>query len=203
MPWRSYHEQSQREIQPSWQNLHLNEWDWYHDMLGSTYKGDAWQNDLPLIILDETNPSTKDLPNPWKVNQQYRKNNWAFDENTPDFHVLVKVDPSHYEGHIGDWSNQLFVPFIYTHEFEGGRAWYGGMGHNRDSFKTDSEWYTLMSWGVDYAFGKFEDTGTVTINIPEHTPVEINGGKEVYSINGSRKVFQETHSGDFFSLSCS
>ena len=136
----------------------LNDWDWYHDMLGSTFKGDMWEEKLPLIILDKNNPSTKHLPNPWIVSQQYRKNNWIFDENTSGFNVLIKVDPAFYEGHIGtesdDWSNQSFVPYVYTHEFEGGRAWYGAIGHSEETFK-NSEMINLIAWGVDYAFGKF------------------------------------------------
>lgn len=136
----------------------LNDWDWYNDMLGSTFKGDMWTDALPLIILDENNPSTKDLPNPWIVSQQYRKNNWFFDEYTHEFDVLIKVDPAFYEGHIGtgsdDWSNQSFIPYVYTHEYEGGRVWYGAMGHSGETFE-NSNMINLISWGVDYAFGKF------------------------------------------------
>lgn len=136
----------------------LTDWDWYHDMIGSTFKGDAWTNDLPLLIHDENNPSTIGLPNPWVVSQQYRKNNWRFDESTHGFDVLIKVDPTFYEGHIGadadDWSNQSFVPYVYTHEYDGGRAWYGAMGHSGKTFE-NTDMINLIAWGVDYAFGKF------------------------------------------------
>jgi type 1 glutamine amidotransferase len=72
--------------------------------------------------------------------------------------VIIQVDPNFYEGHIGPengkWSNQSFVPFVYTHEFEGGRVWYSAMGHTDENF-SDPNWIQIISWGVDYAFGKF------------------------------------------------
>jgi type 1 glutamine amidotransferase len=136
----------------------LNKWDWYHQMVGSEFRGDAWQDNLPLIIRDKDHPSVKGLPVSWSVNDQYRKNTWRFDENTAGFNVIIQVDPKHYEGKIGQekgkWSNQSFVPYVYTHEFEGGRVWYGAMGHSDKTFK-DPNWIRIISWGVDYAFGKF------------------------------------------------
>ncbi len=140
----------------------LNGWSWYHEMIGSIFRGDRWNNSIPLIKVAQDHPSTQDLPDPWVISEQYRKNTWLFDENTAEdkgFTVLYKVDPEFYEGKTGDkpgdWANQSFVPYVYTREFEGGRIWYGSMGHADATFNVDGNWYKLMEWGVDYAFGKF------------------------------------------------
>lgn len=136
----------------------LNDWDWYHQMIGSDFRGDAWQENLPLIIRDRNNAGVKDLPGSWSVNDQYRKNAWRFDETTVGYHVIIQVDPKHYAENIGPenkkWTNQSFVPYVYTHEFEGGRVWYGAMGHSRQTYQ-DKNWIRIISWGVDYVFGKF------------------------------------------------
>jgi len=140
----------------------LNGWAWYHEMIGSIFRGDRWDDNVPLVKVDQDHPSTKDLPDAWVISQQYRKNTWLFDENTAEdkgFTVLYKVDPEFYSGKIGDdrgdWANQSFIPYVYTREYEGGRIWYGAMGHTGDTFNVDGDWYKLIEWGVDYAFGKF------------------------------------------------
>lgn len=136
----------------------LNDWPWYHQMVGSCWKSDKWQDNLPLVIVDTHHPSVKGLPERWPVNEQYRKSTWLFNESTPGYHVIIKVDPGFFEGHVGegkdDWSNQSFIPYVYTHEFEGGRVWYGGMGHAGATFE-DPNWVRIIGWGVDYAFGRF------------------------------------------------
>ncbi|MDH5382480.1 MAG: ThuA domain-containing protein, partial [Cyclobacteriaceae bacterium] len=67
----------------------------------------------------------------------------------PDIHVIVKIDESSYEG----GENGTDHPFVWYHEYDGGRAFYTGMGHTNESY-SDPLFVNIVKGGLLYVLGK-------------------------------------------------
>jgi type 1 glutamine amidotransferase len=105
-------------------------WPWYGQLLG------AWSSAHPEIqaatldVVEPRDPSTEQLPARWT-----RRDQWInFDRNprASGVRVLLTVDETTYlprEGAMG-----ADHPVAWSHEFEGGRAWYTALGHTAESY---------------------------------------------------------------------
>ena len=116
------------------------QWPWYGDLLGAYFAGHPdIQN--ARVCKETTDPA---LPDCWtRVDEWYN-----FDRN-PRSHVgvLLRLDESSYSGgEMGDH------PISWCHEFQGGRAWYTGMGHTEESYR-EPLFLTHLVSGLFYAAG--------------------------------------------------
>jgi type 1 glutamine amidotransferase len=120
-------------------------WPWYGKLVGGYFKSHPKQQEAKLIVVDNTHPSTKDLPNPW-----VRFDEWYnYKDLNPDVHVLIKIDESSYTG----GANGDNHPMTWYHDYEGGRAFYTEMGHTKESF-VDPVYLKHILGGITWAMGK-------------------------------------------------
>jgi type 1 glutamine amidotransferase len=94
-------------------------------------------------IEDKKHPTSSFLENPWK-----RRDEWYDYRSNPRslVHVIMSLDPKSYAG-----STMLDDhPITWCHEFEGGRAWYTGMGHTNESF-TEAPFVKMLSAAIRWA----------------------------------------------------
>jgi type 1 glutamine amidotransferase len=66
------------------------------------------------------------LPDKWTRTDEW----YNFKNISPDIKVLAWLDETSYTG----GANGEKHPFIWCHEFEGGRAFYTGVGHRDDNY---------------------------------------------------------------------
>ncbi len=121
------------------------EWPWYGKLVGAWFKHHPAQQEATVRIEDTSDPSTQGLPNPWR-----RKDEW-YDYKAsprPDVHVLASLDNSSYQGSEMGSDH----PIMWKHEFEGGRAWYTGMGHVVESY-SDPLYLKMVAEGIEWACG--------------------------------------------------
>ena len=120
------------------------DWPWYNKLVGAYFLSHPRQQKATITILDKNNPATAFLPEKWD-----RFDEWYNYRNVqPDLKVLANLEESTYEGGVmGDAH-----PFIWYHDFDGGRAFYTGAGHTKESY-SDSLYMQHLAGGIKYAIG--------------------------------------------------
>ncbi|GAB3020111.1 ThuA domain-containing protein [Spirosoma pulveris] len=102
------------------------DWPWYNKLAGAYFLQHPKQQNAEIEIIDKNHPSTKMLPDRWK-----RWDEWySYKSIQPDLKVLGKLDEKTYEG----GKNGDNHPFIWHHDFDGGKAFYTGGGHTDESY---------------------------------------------------------------------
>ncbi len=120
-------------------------WGWYKRLVGANFNGHPEQQDAILHVLDHKNPSTKHLPAEWK-----RKDEWYnFKDFNKNVNVLINIDEKSYSGGTNGDSH----PMAWYHEYDGGRAFYTGLGHTEESYVEENFLQHLLG-GIQYAIGK-------------------------------------------------
>ena len=102
------------------------DWPWYNKLVGAYFLSHPQQQEAVIRVTDKSNPATAMLPDNWKRTDEW----YNFRDINPDIHVLAYLDENSYKG----GENGSKHPFIWCHEFEGGRAFYTGVGHREDNY---------------------------------------------------------------------
>ena len=121
------------------------QWPWFNQLVGAYFKSHPKQQDAVLQIVDHEHPATKHLPATWK-----RWDEWYnFKSIQPGLKVLINLDESSYTG----GENGAQHPISWYHSFDGGRAFYTGLGHTHESY-ADPLFLQHLLGGINYAIGK-------------------------------------------------
>ena len=121
------------------------DWPWYGKLVG------AWFKDHTNVILatvrreDKTHVSTIEFPDAWR-----RADEWYRFRTNPRENVRVLVTVNDQD--LGKVTMNGDHPISWMHEFEGGRAWYTGMGHTKESF-LEPEFRNHVLGGIVWAMG--------------------------------------------------
>lgn len=103
------------------------EWPWYGGLVGAWFKNHPEIQTAAVDVVDRAHPSTKMLPPRWE-----RTDEWYNYLRNPrgDVHVLMTLDEETYEG----GENGDDHPIAWCHPYDGGRSWYTGGGHTKESY---------------------------------------------------------------------
>lgn len=102
------------------------DWPWYNKLVGAYFLSHPEQQKATIRVTNKTHPGTVMLPDEWVRTDEW----YNFKNINPDIKVLAYLDESTYKG----GENGEKHPFIWYHEFEGGRAFYTGVGHRDDNY---------------------------------------------------------------------
>ncbi|MVM30867.1 carbohydrate-binding protein [Spirosoma sp. HMF4905] len=105
------------------------DWPWYNKLAGGYFASHPSQSNVrkaTVDVIDKNHPSTSMLPDHWERTDEW----YNYRSLYSDLHVLANLDENTYEGGING-SNH---PIAWYHEFDGGRAYYTGGGHEDASF---------------------------------------------------------------------
>lgn len=123
------------------------DWPWYNKLVGAYFKSHPNNPNVRkavVNVIDKNHPATDELPERWE-----RSDEWYNYKNiNPDLKVLAKLDETSYEG----GENGDNHPIIWYHEYDGGRAFYTGGGHTKESFE-DPVFMRHVLGGIQYAMG--------------------------------------------------
>lgn len=102
-------------------------WPWYGKLIGAYFKTHPHIQESLVKVEDRTHRSTRMLPAEWR-----RVDEWYVYNRNPrgEVRVLASLDDSTVQG--VDMGGDH--PIAWYHEFDGGRAWYTGGGHTKESF---------------------------------------------------------------------
>ncbi|MBK7405330.1 MAG: ThuA domain-containing protein [Phycisphaerales bacterium] len=121
------------------------DWPWYGELVGGYFKSHPAIQPADVRVEDHNHPATKHLPDIW-----HRVDEWYNYRQNPrgQVHVLLDLDESTYQnGAMGDDH-----PIAWYHEFGGGRAFYTGCGHTKESY-TEPEFVQHMLGAILWAAG--------------------------------------------------
>ncbi|MBT1701812.1 ThuA domain-containing protein [Chryseosolibacter indicus] len=146
------------------------EWPWYGKLVGAYFKSHPQVQEATIKKVRPFGPNT--LPDTWtKTDEWYNYKNISSDLN-----VIYNLDETTYKGGENGESH----PIAWYHEYEGGRAFYTGLGHTDETF-SDPLFQEHLLQGIQYAIGKDKlDYGKVK---SRRMPEENRFTKTVLDIN--------------------
>jgi type 1 glutamine amidotransferase len=123
------------------------DWPWYGGLVGSYFNGHPAQQTATVKVAGRGNPSTAGLPNRWQRFDEW----YNFRGNPRDaVRVLATLDEKTYDA--GPTAMGDDHPIAWCHPYDGGRAWYTGMGHTEASYSEDLFLSHLLG-GIQQAAG--------------------------------------------------
>lgn len=121
------------------------DWPWYNKLVGAYFDGHPRVQTATLNVVDSNHLSTSMLPEQWERSDEW----YNFRDFNEDVNILITVDTDSYEGS----THPDLHPMAWYHEFDGGRAFYTGLGHTIEGF--NDEYYLQHLWGgIEYAIGR-------------------------------------------------
>lgn len=121
------------------------EWSWYGKLAGGYFESHPAQQKARIVVTDHKHISTAHLPEVWEHFDEW----YNFKSINPDVTVLMKLDENSYKG--GRMGKEH--PIAWYHTFEGGRVWYTGLGHTKESYYEPAFLKHLLG-GIQYAIGE-------------------------------------------------
>lgn len=121
------------------------DWPWYGRLVGAYFDNHPEIQQAVIDVVDGDHASTRMLPDPWR-----RTDEWYNYESMSDaVHVVLELDEDSYEGgEMGDPH-----PIAWYHEYDGGRAWYTGLGHTTESY-SEPRYLEHLAGGIAWVLGR-------------------------------------------------
>ncbi|MFC0111470.1 ThuA domain-containing protein [Kibdelosporangium aridum] len=120
-------------------------WAWYGSLVGAYFKQHPVPQQATVKVEDPAHPSTQGLPTLWS-----RADEW-YDYQTnprPNVHVLASLDETSYTGGTMGTDH----PITWCQDYDGGRSWYTGLGHTKESY-IEPNFLHLLLGGIQTAAG--------------------------------------------------
>jgi len=124
------------------------EWYWYRRLVGGVFAGHP---SIPsnvqtarVQVLTKVHPSTAHLADNFMMADEWYDFKSLSDRRTD----LLKVDEKSYQG----GGHKGYHPIAWYHDFDGGRSFYTGIGHNAENF-TNPDYMQHVLGGIEYAMG--------------------------------------------------
>lgn len=102
-------------------------WPWYGKLVGGYFEGHPKVQKATIDIVNNNHVSTAHLPKQWERTDEW----YNYKSLNPEINVLATLDESTYQG----GKNGDYHPIIWYHEYDGGKAFYTGVGHTSESFQ--------------------------------------------------------------------
>ncbi|MFE3856529.1 ThuA domain-containing protein [Streptomyces griseorubiginosus] len=121
------------------------DWAFYGGLAGAYFQSHPAIQPATVVTEDRAHPSTSGLPPTWN-----RTDEWYNYRSNPRerVHVLASLDESSYTGGTMNGDH----PIAWCQDYQGGRAFYTGFGHTKESY-TDPAFRGHLLGGIRYAIG--------------------------------------------------
>jgi type 1 glutamine amidotransferase len=123
------------------------DWAWYGDLMGAYFQAHPpGLHPARLVVEDRTHDSTSHLDAIWE-----RTDEWYNFRTNPraSVNVLITLDESTYPGGTMGADH----PIAWYHNYDGGRAWYTGLGHTAETF-AEPAFIQYLLGGIRWASGR-------------------------------------------------
>ncbi|TDE14022.1 ThuA domain-containing protein [Jiangella asiatica] len=133
------------------------DWEWYGELVGAFFLSHPPIQEVEVEVDDPVHPSTSHLPQEWVRTEEP----YDFVTNPRgDVHVLASFDSKSYTGHRMGADH----PITWCQNFDGGRSWYTGMGHNPSAFTDEPLFVQHLLGGIQWAAGVVDGDCGATSN---------------------------------------
>lgn len=124
------------------------DWPWYGDLVGGYFRSHPHIQEAKIEVEDRKHPATRHLPEIWVHTDEW----YDFIENPREkVRVLMSLDQDSYEGSLMGEDH----PIAWYREFDGGRTFYTGVGHTKESY-SDEAVLAHFAGAIEWAAGKKE-----------------------------------------------
>ena len=148
------------------------DWPWYHELAGAYFVDHPDIQEAKLLIKEPDHLATASLESEWVRTDEW----YNFRDVYEKIEVLIEIDESSYKG----GSHKGAHPMSWYHSFDGGRAFYTGMGHTEETFK-EPQFLQHLLGGIQYAIG--DNHRDYSLAKTERIPEENRFTKEVLDFN--------------------
>jgi type 1 glutamine amidotransferase len=132
------------------------EWPWYGKLVGAYFHSHPAIQSAVIARVDVTHASTRSLPLEWNRSDEWYNFRQSLD---PTVKVLLTLDENSYSGgNMGDGH-----PLSWSHEYDGGRAWYTAMGHTVETY-TEPQFLAHILGGIMWS-AKAEVSDIEQVNV--------------------------------------
>lgn len=118
------------------------EWPWFGKLVGAYFKSHPQIQEAKMKKVRSFGPNT--LPDNWVRTDEW----YNYKKIDSSINVIYTLDESSYQG----GENGPDHPIAWYHDFQGGRSFYTGLGHTKESY-ADSLFLQHVLSGINYAIG--------------------------------------------------
>lgn len=130
-------------------------WPWYGGLVGAWFASHPAIQQATVQVMDRVHPSSAGLSERWVRTDEW----YDFRSNPRDsVHVLATMDTDTYSGHTMGHDH----PIAWCRPYQGGRSWYTGMGHTRETY-AEPDFREHLVNGIEWAAGVIEGDCSATI----------------------------------------
>lgn len=123
------------------------EWPWYNKLMGAHFANhplNPGERKAVIQVTDKNHPATASLPDTWERTDEW----YSYRSFYPGLKVLAYLDENTYD----NGTNGANHPIAWYHNFDGGRAFYTGLGHTPESY-SEPLFIGHLWGGLQYAMG--------------------------------------------------
>lgn len=120
------------------------DWAWYGRLVGAYFANHPRPQKADFKVVDATHEATRDLPESFSYDDEW----YNYKKINPDIKVLITIDENSYDG----GTNGEQHPMAWYHEYDGGRSFFTGFGHSKESFSDPLHLKQFLG-GIKYAIG--------------------------------------------------
>ncbi len=124
------------------------DWFWFRNLVGAVFANHPNEpsnvQTATVLVTDKNHASTANLPDSFSLADEW----YNFRDIYEFINVVAKVDENTYQG--GEHNHDH--PISWYHEYDGGRAFYTGLGHTDETFSNPQFLQHLLG-GLTYAMG--------------------------------------------------
>lgn len=131
------------------------DWEWYGGLVGAYFKSHPRVQPAEVQFIDRQPAFAEGMPVKWVHTDEWYNYNMNPRENV---HVVAVVKEKSYEG--GEMGHDH--PIAWAHAYDGGRAFYTGMGHTSESY-SDSLFMQHLLNGIKWAASQVDADVTATL----------------------------------------
>ncbi|MFE7393413.1 ThuA domain-containing protein [Streptomyces sp. NPDC057582] len=158
-------------------------WSWYGKLVGAYFKSHPAIQQATVTVEDPAHPSTASLPTSWN-----RTDEWYDYQADPrnTVHVLTSLNEKSYSG----GTMGIDHPNTWCQDYDGGRSWYTGLGHTKQSY-TEPQFLSLLLGGIKSAAGavKADCSASQTGSFEKVTLDDNTSNPMMLDIAGDGRVF--------------
>ncbi|WP_372797750.1 ThuA domain-containing protein [Pontiella sp.] len=149
---------------------------WYEGLIGTRLVDHPKVQEARLVVEDRRHPATRHLPEEWIVTDEWHR----FGSNPrKNVRVLISVDEESYQGEQKMGGDH---PFVWCHEYDGGRAFFTSLGHTKAIY-SDSKFERLIEGALRWAAG---GAGVAALPVTEGLFLDLDAAAGVEAGEGNR-----------------
>jgi type 1 glutamine amidotransferase len=123
-------------------------WPEYHDLVGATFDGHPWHEDVVVRVDAPTHPAVRALGAELALYEEI----YQFRDVRPGSTVLISLDPSSVDVSLGK-NNPWGHPLVWARGGDAGRVFYCALGHESSTWE-DPRFQAMLADGIGWVLGR-------------------------------------------------